>query len=172
MVTAPIKTPVGVFTAHFTEDGLARLEFPSNHRPKRVLPHPATRRSPTLQRWVMQTQQALTQVLAGCKPTVLPPFDLSAGTDFQKAVWLKLCTIAPGQTRSYGQLATALRRPKAARAVGQACSANPIPVLIPCHRVLTASGALGGFSSGLDWKRQLLTREGVKVGKHLARPRA
>jgi O-6-methylguanine DNA methyltransferase len=172
MYVAPIKTPAGVFTAYFTEDGLARLEFPGNHKSRRSVVRLTKHSSPTLQRWVAQTQQALTQVLAGCKPTVLPPFDLSAGTDFQKAVWLKLCTIAPGQTRSYGQVAEALRRPKAARAVGQACGANPIPVLIPCHRVLAANGALGGFSSGLDWKRQLLAREGVKLVRPMARPRA
>lgn len=172
MFAAPIKTPVGVFTAHFTEDGLARLEFPANHKPRRSTARSTARYSPTLQRWIAQTQQALAQVLAGCKPTVLPPFDLSAGTDFQKAVWLKLCTIAPGQTCSYGQVAAALRRPGAARAVGQACGANPIPVLIPCHRVLAASGALGGFSSGLDWKRQLLAREGITLDRQVARPRS
>ena len=161
MPTSVIKTPEGAFTAVFSEDGLARLEFPSNHKPGPREKSSAGNRTPHLRRWIGQTRKALQQVLAGSKPTVLPPFDLAEGTEFQKAVWLKLCTIPPGQTRTYGQLATALHRPKAARAVGQACGANPIPVLIPCHRVLASGGALGGFSSGLDWKRKLLAREGV-----------
>ena len=63
--------------------------------------------------------------------------------------------------KSYGQVAQGIGRPGAVRAVGQACGANPIPVMIPCHRVLAAGGKLGGFSSGLDWKRKLLAREGA-----------
>jgi len=70
--------------------------------------------------------------------------------------------IPPGQTRSYGEIARAIGNPKAVRAVGGACGANPIPVLVPCHRVLAAHRKIGGFSSGLDWKRQLLAIEGAK----------
>ena len=69
--------------------------------------------------------------------------------------------ISMGQTKSYGEIARAIGRPKAVRAVGGACGANPIPVLIPCHRVLAANKKLGGFSGGLDRKRDLLKREGV-----------
>lgn len=69
--------------------------------------------------------------------------------------------IPPGETRSYGEIAAALGQPLASRAVGGACGANPIPVLVPCHRVLAANGRLGGFSGGLDWKRRLLAIEGV-----------
>jgi len=71
--------------------------------------------------------------------------------------------IKPGSTRSYSELAGAVGKPQAARAVGGACGANPIPVLIPCHRVLAANRKIGGFSGGLEWKRRLLEREGVKV---------
>ena len=66
-----------------------------------------------------------------------------------------------GRTASYGDLARDIGRPKAFRAVGGACGANPIPVLIPCHRALAANGRLGGFSGGLEWKRTLLAAEGV-----------
>jgi len=69
--------------------------------------------------------------------------------------------IRPGKTLSYGEMAAAIGKPRAVRAVGGACGANPIPVIVPCHRVLAANHRLGGFSSGLDWKRTLLTREGV-----------
>ena len=70
--------------------------------------------------------------------------------------------ISPGKTKSYGEIAPAIGKPKAVRAVGGACGANPVPVLVPCHRVLAANKKLGGFSGGLDWKRSLLTREGIK----------
>jgi len=96
-------------------------------------------------------------------PSELPPLDFSAGTDFQQQVWRTLLKIAAGRTLSYGQVAEAIGRPKAVRAVGGACGANPIPVLVPCHRVLAAHNGLGGFSSGLNWKRRLLEREGIRA---------
>lgn len=68
-----------------------------------------------------------------------------------------------GQTSSYGELASEIGKPKAVRAVGGACGANPIPVLVPCHRVLAANDKIGGFSSGLDRKFELLKREGVRL---------
>jgi methylated-DNA-[protein]-cysteine S-methyltransferase len=70
--------------------------------------------------------------------------------------------IATGRTKSYSEVASVIGKPGAARAVGGACGANPIPVLVPCHRVLAANRRLGGFSGGLDWKRKLLAREGVQ----------
>lgn len=71
--------------------------------------------------------------------------------------------IKPGQTQSYGEIAAAIGKPKAVRAVGGACGANPIPLLVPCHRVLAANQKIGGFSGGLEWKRKLLARENVGV---------
>jgi methylated-DNA-[protein]-cysteine S-methyltransferase len=81
------------------------------------------------------------------------------GTDFQKAVWKKLQAIPFGVTRSYAQIAAATGKPGAARAVGAACAANPIPLLIPCHRVIASNGTLGGFSGGLAIKKALLRAE-------------
>jgi len=71
--------------------------------------------------------------------------------------------ISAGKTKSYGEVATAIGNPKAVRAVGGACGANPIPVLVPCHRILAANKKIGGFSGGLDWKRKLLAREKVQI---------
>ena len=68
-----------------------------------------------------------------------------------------------GETRSYGEIAISLKNPGAVRAVGAACGANPIPVLIPCHRVLAANKRIGGFSSGLEWKRKLLRIESPEL---------
>lgn len=86
--------------------------------------------------------------------------DLAAdGTAFQKRVWRELLTIPFGETRSYGEIARAIGRPDASRAVGAANGANPIPIVIPCHRVIGASGSLTGFGGGLGTKRWLLRHE-------------
>ena len=93
-------------------------------------------------------------------------FDLPlapGGTDFQRRVWEALATIPFGEVRSYAQLAEMAGCPGGARAVGQANARNPIPLVVPCHRVTAASGALGGFSAGLDRKRWLLRHEGVAL---------
>jgi len=103
----------------------------------------------------------LKAVLAGREPKTFPPLDVS-GTEFQKSVWRSMQKISLGKTKSYGEIAVAIGKPKAVRAVGGACGANPIPVLVPCHRVLAANNKLGGFGGGLDWKRSLLKREGIK----------
>lgn len=81
------------------------------------------------------------------------------GTAFQMAVWQALLEIPFGETRSYGQIAAAIGKPKAARAVGQAVNRNPLWIVIPCHRVIGNSGALTGYAGGLDMKRALLESE-------------
>ncbi|HUZ21415.1 MAG TPA: methylated-DNA--[protein]-cysteine S-methyltransferase [Acidimicrobiales bacterium] len=90
-------------------------------------------------------------------------FDLElapSGTSFQLAVWEALCAIPYGTTASYGEVAAAVGRPGAARAVGHANARNPIAVVVPCHRVIGASGTLTGFAGGLERKRILLAIEG------------
>lgn len=92
----------------------------------------------------------------------LTVFDLpvaTAGSDFQRRVWELLADIPYGQTTSYGRLAARLGRPSASRAVGLANGRNPIPIVLPCHRVVGASGALTGYGGGLDRKRWLLDLE-------------
>lgn len=91
-------------------------------------------------------------------------FDLPlapTGTEFQRAVWQRLCAIPPGETATYGAVAGAVGRPRAARATGAAIGRNPLAVVVPCHRVIGADGSLTGFASGLDRKRWLLTHEGA-----------
>jgi len=85
------------------------------------------------------------------------------GTAFQQAVWNEMIKIPRGQTRTYGEIAAAIGKPKAVRAVGSACGANPLPLFIPCHRVVAKNG-LGGFGSGLPWKKLLLRMEGWSNG--------
>ena len=89
-------------------------------------------------------------------------FDLplqAAGTEFQVSVWKALLKIPYGQTRSYKEIAEKIKRPKAVRAVGGANGSNPVPIIIPCHRVISHDGTLGGYSAGLDIKTQLLELE-------------
>lgn len=88
-----------------------------------------------------------------------------AGTDFQRDVWRALRHIPVGQTISYGELARRIGRPKAVRAVGLANGANPIPIIVPCHRVIGANASLTGFGGGLDRKRWLLAHEGVDAAR-------
>jgi methylated-DNA-[protein]-cysteine S-methyltransferase len=83
------------------------------------------------------------------------------GTPFQRRVWKALRSIAVGKTVSYGQLARRVRSPKAVRAVGSANGANPMPLVLPCHRVIASGGGLGGYGGGLNTKRWLLDHEGA-----------
>lgn len=85
------------------------------------------------------------------------------GTAFERAVWQALCQIPYGEIRTYGQIAAQLGMPKGARAVGGACSRNPVLIAVPCHRVIAASGALTGFAAGMQAKRSLLALEGFAI---------
>ncbi len=181
MKTPPVKlviaTGSGQFIARYSEKGLTELNFPmgrafSSHCRRRgnesnsfnsEMVKDSSRRllQTKIRRWHRATTAALTAILAGRAPKNLPPLDWTGKTEFQQAVWRAMLRIAPGQTKSYGEIAAVIGKPKAVRAVGGACGANPIPVLVPCHRVLAANGKIGGFSGGLDWKRKLLAREGV-----------
>lgn len=158
-----IESKEGPFTAWFSGRGLVRLEFPSAGGTTAAKRPDEHHNSIQFERWKKLTAQALREALGGQTPNTLPPLDLSRGTAFQQKVWAALRQIPPGATRTYAQIASAVRKPRASRAVGGACGANPIPIFVPCHRVLAANGGLGGFSSGLPWKRRLLEREGIEL---------
>ena len=105
-----------------------------------------------------QNEVAVSQIhayLRGKLRRFTVPLDLR-GTEFQLAVWEAIASIPYGQTTTYGRLAASVARPKATRAVGQATGANPVPILIPCHRVIGSSGGLVGFHGGLPLKERLL----------------
>jgi len=113
-----------------------------------------------LREWVTQIREHLD----GVRPRLDLPLDIQ-GTAFQLRVWRALRDIAYGTTRSYGEIAAAIGRPRAARAVGNACHDNPAPIVIPCHRVLRANGDLGGYGAGIHRKRKLLAMESERAGK-------
>jgi methylated-DNA-[protein]-cysteine S-methyltransferase len=149
-----ILTELGEFAAAFTADGLAELCFPDRAN---VLDEFAG--SPSAKA-VQQTTKTLLAILSGKHPKRFPILDLSGGTEFQQSVWQSMLRIPIGKTKSYGEIALDINNPNAVRAVGAACGANPVPVIVPCHRVLSAGG-MGGFSAGMKWKHRLLGIEGV-----------
>lgn len=110
---------------------------------------------PVLHRW----SDTVLEILAHPSLQHIVPLDVQGGTEFQRKVWKALRSIPPGQTRSYGQVAKHLEQPQAVRAVASACAANPLAVLVPCHRVLRSDGGLGGYRWGLQRKQLLLKME-------------
>lgn len=150
-----IDSPVGPLMLASDDDGLRYIEFRENR-------HPADHAdwhggdSPLLQ----AAEAQLGEYFAGTRRT----FDLPLaprGTDFQLAVWRELAVIPFGQTMSYAQLAQRVGNTQAMRAVGAANGRNPLPIVLPCHRVIGADGALVGFGGGLPVKQFLLRLEGA-----------
>jgi len=111
---------------------------------------------------VRQAEQELREYFAGRRRTFTVKLDLE-GTEFQRKAWDAMRKIPFGETISYGDQARKVGKPKAYRAVGSANGKNPIPIIVPCHRVLASDGSLGGYSLGLSMKRRLLALEGVSV---------
>jgi methylated-DNA-[protein]-cysteine S-methyltransferase len=108
---------------------------------------------------LLQAQAQLAEYFAGRRRVFELPLDLGSGTAFQQAVWRGLLQIAPGTTTAYGELARHIGKPLAVRALGAAVGRNPISIIVPCHRVVGAGGALTGYAGGLDRKTALLRLE-------------
>ena len=115
-------------------------------------------------------QAQLTSYLAGTRRSFDLPLDLSRGTSFQQKVWQTLRRISYGRLRSYRWVAIRVGGSRYARAVGNAVGANPMPIVIPCHRIVAQDASLGGFSGGLPTKRKLLTLEGTLAELRPGRP--
>jgi len=142
-----------------------------------TLPEPTQERAlkPLLERWGeaqlyqdpgLEGLKRRLQQYFGCQRVVFDePLDLTGATAFQRRVWSAVRDIPYGETRSYGQIARQVGSPGAARAVGQAMAANPLPIVVPCHRVMGSNGDLRGFGGGLDLKRRLLEMEKALGGR-------
>lgn len=141
------ETPLGMARIGYEDGAVVSLGFPSGDALPDA-PCPLTDAA-------FAALNAILRGEAACIPVPLRP----KGTLFQRQVWAALAAIPRGETRTYGELATALGRPQAARAVGAACGANPVAVFIPCHRAVGASGALTGYAWGLERKAALLRLE-------------
>lgn len=110
---------------------------------------------------LVRAREQLLSYLAGERQGLALPL-APVGTDFQRSVWTALKAIPYGQTRTYGEIAAAIGRPKAVRAVGQANHHNPLPIFLPCHRVVGSGGTLTGYAGGLEMKKALLVLESGK----------
>lgn len=148
-----IDTPVGGLVLLASRQGLTGVYF-AHRIDSSTLP------GETCNEILDRAEQQLGEYFAHERSDFDLPLD-ARGTDFQQAVWRELQRIPYGQTRSYQQIAERIGRPRSVRAVGAANGANPISVIVPCHRVIGADGSLTGFGGGLTLKRRLLTGEGV-----------
>ena len=151
MELALFDTPLGQMALAEEDGALIRLYLPGEGTP-RLTPH----ETPLLR----EGREQLLAYLRGKRTG----FDLPLaphGTPFQRAVWDALLEIPYGRTCTYGEVAARIGRPRAVRAVGQANHRNPLPIFIPCHRVIGTNGALTGYAGGLELKRRLLELEGI-----------
>jgi methylated-DNA-[protein]-cysteine S-methyltransferase len=148
-----LETPIGPLLLAADRDGLRHIEFPGSDQGRRIAAD-----------W-QRSRRRLARVIAQLEAYFAGErqafeVDLAAeGTPFRRSVWRELVRIPYGQTISYGELARRIGSPRASRAVGAANGANPLPVIVPCHRVIGADGTLTGFGGGLPIKRWLLEHE-------------
>lgn len=153
-----MQSPIGPLVIGVSDKGLAIIEFDQGNFPKGRLAQAA--------HWVESPKRTeavvreLKEYFDGKRREFTVPLDLQ-GTEFQKKCWRALLKIPYGKTKSYGDIARAIGSPQGFRAVGMANHDNPVPIIVPCHRVLASNGSLHGYGGGLDIKRKLLELEGV-----------
>lgn len=159
-----IDTPIGSLLLAATEKGLVRVAFASEDHDK-VLIVLATKLSPRILRAPKRLDDVareIDQYLAGTRKNFDVRLDLSLSSGFRQLVQRHLPDIAYGRTESYAEVAKLVGSPKAVRAVGSACATNPLPVVVPCHRVVRSDGTLGGYAGGLAVKTALLQMEAAR----------
>lgn len=166
-----IRTPAGRITIVCSAAGLreihlgaeaARLRREARARGVRYVRRP---------QWTAAARGALQRFVAGGAIPRALPLDLACGTPFQRRVWEATRAVPWGQVASYAEIARSAGAPRAVRAVGNALGDNPVPIVVPCHRVVHSGGSIGGFTSGLAWKRYLLSLEGGQLELAWKRPR-
>ncbi|TDR48905.1 methylated-DNA-[protein]-cysteine S-methyltransferase [Tahibacter aquaticus] len=155
-----VETPIGPLLLLGSVQGVRRIEFPRNGRAN--MPETGLDRDSQL---FARAAQQLRDYFDGLRTAFDFPRD-AQGTPFQHQVWNALCEIPSAETISYGELALRIGRPAASRAVGAANGANPLPIVVPCHRVIGSNGSLTGFGGGLPIKRWLIDHE----RRHAPRP--
>ncbi|MGJ8523422.1 Methylated-DNA--protein-cysteine methyltransferase, constitutive [Carnimonas sp. R-84981] len=152
-----LDSSIGKLLLAASERGLAMIQFATARKPREVgaewhaddaFQHPV----------LAQAKDELQRYFSGEHVTFSVPL-AAEGTEFQHRVWQALSDIPYGETRSYGQLAAHIHSPKSVRAVGAANGRNPLPIIVPCHRVIGSDGSLTGFAGGIDVKRRLLALE-------------
>ena len=155
MSWAQLDSPIGCLTIICDGEGIREIRFANNSAALLA-------ECESNSEYLNPALEQLSAYFEGRLTTFDLPLSLH-GSRFQQAVWAQLQTVAHGTTASYGEVAAALGKSKAARAVGMANNKNPIPIIIPCHRIIGSKGALTGYAGGLDSKRWLLRHEGVGI---------
>ena len=152
--TGTLLSPVGLIRLEATERGLSAVRFPRHEpeQPEHNRHHPV----------IAEAQRQLTAFFVGKLKTFSVELDWR-GTAFQESVWQALTDIPYGDTMTYADIARTIGRPRSARPVGGAVGKNPLPIIVPCHRVIGSDQTLTGFTGGLDIKIRLLRLEGCKV---------
>ncbi|MFO0705904.1 MAG: methylated-DNA--[protein]-cysteine S-methyltransferase [Nitrospira sp.] len=157
------KTPWGWMGVSETDKGLDAVALPQASKRRAAETLRSGGKSPYLlneSTRLAAARRQLVEYLSGTRRTFDLPVDLGGGTAFQRRVWRALLRVPYGKVRSYQWLALRVGGPQYARAVGGAVGANPLPIVIPCHRIVAQDATLGGFSGGLPTKRKLLDLEG------------
>ncbi|HLZ72244.1 MAG TPA: methylated-DNA--[protein]-cysteine S-methyltransferase [Dehalococcoidia bacterium] len=163
LALAAVETPFGAMRIACSDVGLVLLALPGREagqfsRRLEAIQTPDAAASPRAAAYAAQTGEELAGYFAGALREFSVPL-APRGTAFQRVVWQAVCAVPYGETRSYGAVAAAIGRPAAFRAVGHANGANPLPVIVPCHRLVGSTGALTGYGGGLQMKRWLIEQE-------------
>ncbi len=159
VAAARVETGQGPVWVLATEGGVREIRLGAAGRPSGRALRAAGLRLVHRPRWTETVCRQLERYFSGAPVAFDAPLDLGSGTAFERRVWEATRRVRYGEVVSYGWIAARAGSPRAARAVGNALGQNPIPILIPCHRVILGSNAMGGFSGGLTWKRFLLELE-------------
>lgn len=162
-----VDSPLGALLLAATEQGVLRVAFASEGHDA-VLTDLADRVSPRVlaaPRRLDEAARELDEYFAGRLREISVPVDLRLLTGYRREVVTALPRVAYGHTASYAQMAALTGRPRAVRAVGSACAHNPVPLLLPCHRIVRSDGGAGGYLGGPDAKRALLRLEGAATGR-------
>jgi len=165
-----LATPIGGLEVTVADGAVVGVRF-SRQSPNAQPSHPESVDPHGLDPVLATAWAELTQYFAGERTRFTVPVRFTRGSPFERAVWARIATIPYGQMTTYGQIARDLGEPGGAQAVGAACGRNPVPVIVPCHRVVGANGTLVGFGGGLPRKRQLLTLEARVAIEHGLGPR-
>ncbi len=177
LLCTTMESPLGPLFLAASERGLVALEFDRRLPGQQTIrPNPRDLRKETTTVQFQESEQALRpyvgelhEYFAGHRRQFDFPLDLR-GTDFQLACWHALIAIPYGETRSYGDIARAVGRPRGFRAVGMANNRNPAAIVVPCHRVIASDGTLCGFGGGLEMKRHLLDLEQALMRRQMQDP--
>ena len=171
VAAAAIKTPLGRIWVLATELGLREIRLSDTEAPTRPEMDARGWKLVRKGKWTDPALKLLERYLEGRERRLEIALDLARGTPFQRSVWEAARRIPYGAVVSYAELASMAGGRGAQRAVGNALGANPVPIVVPCHRIIHADQSIGGFSSGLRWKRHLLTIERGQMELSWAKPR-